>query len=190
MSQKKMVYYIAFPAFMFLLCVFTYQLGFKRGISHSKKEQINKVLDELEKTEIDEDSKLTYYQELHEEKNPIVEQINADQEKKAGPSVSQNTPTPKTTTTVSSAAPNTTKTSNAESTSSTSIQVGAFKDLGKADELIDRLKNSGFDAYTKPVLSKGNELYRVLVKSSKSDVAKTQSKLLNHGYSNTFVVTK
>lgn len=187
-----MVYYIAFPAFTFLLCVFTYQLGFKRGISHSKKEQISKVLDELEKTEIDEDSKLTYYQELHEEKNPIVEQINADQEKKAAPTVSQNAPTAKTTTTVSSAAPTSasTKTSATESASSTSIQVGAFTDLGKADELIDRLKNSGFDAYTKPVLSKGNELYRVLVKSSKSDVAKTQSKLLNHGYSNTFVVTK
>lgn len=189
-----MVYYIAFPAFTFLLCVFTYQLGFKRGISHSKKEQITKVLDELEKTEVDEDSKLTYYQELHEEKNPIVEQINADQEKKAAPAVPQNAPTAKTTTTVSSAAPTTTpastKTPATESASSTSIQVGAFTDLGKADELIDRLKNSGFDAYTKPVLSKGNELYRVLVKSSKSDVAKTQSKLLNHGYSNTFVVTK
>ena len=71
-----------------------------------------------------------------------------------------------------------------------SVQVGAFTDLGKADELTDRLKNSGFDAYTKPVQSKGNELYRVLVKSPKESLTAVQSKLSNQGFHNTFVVTK
>ena len=65
------------PAFMFLLCLFSYKLGFNRGVSHLKKEQISKVLSELEKNE-DEPGKLTYYKELHDDKNPIVTQINAD----------------------------------------------------------------------------------------------------------------
>ena len=84
MTQKKIVYYIAFPVFTALLCLFTYRLGFDRGVSHSKKEQISKVLDELEKSEGD-GSKLTYYEDLHDEKNPIVEQVNSDKLKKSIP---------------------------------------------------------------------------------------------------------
>ena len=113
-SQKNTIYYVAFPVFVILLCFFTYKLGFNRGISYAKKEQISKVLEELEKTE-GEPSKLTYYQDLHSDKNPIVEQIHTDQTKK-------NLPTQTTPSTV----PTLTKEKETTTDSSMSIQVGAF----------------------------------------------------------------
>jgi cell division septation protein DedD len=185
MNSRKTIYYLAFPAFIFLLCLFSYQLGFKRGVSHLKKEQISKVLEELEKTE-DQPGKLTYYQDLHDEKNPIVAQVNADAK-----SADDKKKAIEKTTTVTVIKP----TNDSEPTvivnedMMTAIQVGAFTDLGKADELTDKLKNAGFEAFTKPVQSKGSELFRVLVRSSKNEVEGVQMKLSTQGYKDTFVVT-
>ncbi|MEZ4846992.1 MAG: SPOR domain-containing protein [Bdellovibrionota bacterium] len=187
MNQKRTVYYIAFPVFIFMLCLFSYQLGFKRGVSHLKNEQISRVLEELDKpiTE-NETGKLTYYQELNDNKNPIVAQVKENEKKKAAG----------TTTTVTVIKPETSSTPvqpslvvNADKQMA-AIQVGAFTDLGKADELTDRLKNAGFEAFTKPIQSKGNELFRVLVRSSKSELASTQAKLEGQGYKGTFPVSK
>lgn len=193
MTQRKTIYYLAFPAFIFLLCMFSYQLGYKRALSHTKQEQISKVLDELDKNE-NETSKLTYYQDLHSDKNPIVEQVNANKnEKKAPPITVKPTTTDKgTLTTVTMISPAQTTTNPAPSTEkqSMAIQVGAFTDLGKADELTDRLKNAGFEAYTKPIQSKGNELFRVLVRSSKNEIPNVQAKLDSQGFKGTFAVTK
>lgn len=196
MNQKKTIYYLAFPAFIFLLCLFSYQLGYKRALSHTKQEQISKVLDELDKSE-SETSKLTYYQDLHSDKNPIVEQVNANKnEKKVAPPITvKPTTTDKgTLTTVTTISP-TTSAATANPAPSTekqsmAIQVGAFTDLGKADELTDRLKNAGFEAYTKPIQSKGNELFRVLVRSSKNEIPNVQAKLDSQGFKGTFAVTK
>lgn len=199
MTQKKIVYYVAFPIFMGFLCFFSYQLGFQRGETSYKKEISSKLLGELDKTE-DEGSKLTYYEDLHDEKNPIVEQVTSDQLKKkdanelaSKPAAVKPQPTVTTPTTI---APKPEPSLPAvaskatENSPAVSVQVGAFTDLGKADELTDRLKNSGFDAYTKPVQANGSELFRVLVKSSKSDVTGIQSKLTGQGFKNTFVVSK
>lgn len=190
MNSKKTIYYIAFPIFTFMLCLFSYQLGYKRALTHSKQEQITKVLDELDKSE-SETSKLTYYQELHEDKSPIVEQVHADQNKKVAPPVSIK-PSSGTSTTVTVISPTVEKQDKPEKQDKqmVAVQVGAFTDLGKADELTDRLKNAGFEAYTKPIQSKGNELFRVLVKSSKTEANNVQSKLSDQGYKSTFVVTR
>lgn len=191
MAQKKTIYYIAFPAFIFLLCLFSYQLGFKRGVSHLKKEQISKVLEELEKNE-DEPGKLTYYQELHDGKSPIEKQINADHaqalaKKNAGTVTAPQVIKPSTTSTSQSSPPSLVINSDKQSAA---IQVGAFTDLGKADELTDRLKNAGFEAYTKPIQSKGNELFRVLVKSSRNEISSVQAKLEDQGFKGSFPVSK
>lgn len=185
MSQKKTIYYLAFPAFIFLLCLFSYQLGFKRGVTHLKNEQISKVLEELEKPE--ETGKLTYYQELHDDKNPIVAQVNAD----AKNADAKKKSTDKTTTVTVIKPTNANEpTVIVNEDKLTAIQVGAFTDLGKADELTDKLKNAGFEAFTKPVQSKGSELFRVLVRSSKNEVEGVQMKLSTQGYKDTFVVTR
>jgi len=190
MNKKQTIYYLAFPIFIFVLCMFSYQLGFKRGVSHFKKEQISKVLEEIDQNE-EQTGKLTYYQELHDDKNPIVTQIKADEKKKSEAKMS----TDGKTTTVTVIKP-TDAAASAEPTvvlnedkQMSAIQVGAFTDLGKADELTDKLKNAGFEAFTKPVQSKGNELFRVLVKSSKTEVAGMQAKLADQGYKG-FIVNK
>lgn len=186
MNNKRTIYYIAFPTFIFALCLFSYQLGFKRGVSHLKKEQISKVLEELEKPEA-ETGRLTYYQELHDNKNPIVEQVSADQAKKAAEKNATTKPTTgSSSTTVTTIQPSVVINSDK---SMTAIQVGAFTDLGKADELTDKLKNAGFEAFTKPIQSRGNELFRVLVRSNKTEVASMQQKLADQGYKG-FVVSK
>jgi cell division septation protein DedD len=189
MSQKQIIYYVAFPVFIFTLCIFSYQLGFKRGVSHLKNEQISKVLEELEKTDTEATGKLTYYQELNDKKNPIVEQVNANQNKKTAPTTVVTVIKPAGT---EENQPTTVQPSlvvNADKQMA-AIQVGAFTDLGKADELTDRLKNSGFEAFTKPVQSKGNELFRVLVHSTKNEIASTQAKLEDKGYKGTFPVSR
>jgi cell division septation protein DedD len=187
MNQKKTIYYVAFPVFIFMLCMFSYQLGFKKGVSHHKNEQISKVLDELEKSE-SETGKLTYYQELNDNKNPIVAQVSADQNKKSQPSVSIK-PSVVTSAPATSSDPQPTLVVNADK-QMMAIQVGAFTDLGKADELTDRLKNAGFEAFTKPIQSKGNELFRVLVRSNKNEVSSTQAKLETQGFKGSFPVSR
>ncbi len=188
MTSKKNIYYIAFPIFIFILCLFSYQLGFKRGVSHLKKEQISKVLEELEKTE-QQPGKLTYYQELHDDQNPILTQIKEDEKKKLNNKESKLTTVTVIKPSEDKISPEPTVVIN-EDKQMMAIQVGAFTDLGKADELTDKLKNAGFEAFTKPVQSKGNELFRVLVKSSKHETENLQIKLSDHGYKGTFVVAK
>lgn len=189
MNQKKTIYYIAFPIFTFLLCMFSYQLGYKKALSHTKQEQITKVLDELDKNE-NETSKLTYYKDLHEDKNPIVEQVNANAQKKTNPPVVVKPTTQGTLTTVTVISPSTQSTAPITDKQMMAVQVGAFTDLGKADELTDRLKNAGFEAYTKPIQSKGNELFRVLVKSPKTEISNIQAKLDSQGFKGSFAVAK
>jgi cell division protein FtsN len=186
MNNKRLIYYAAFPGFIFLLCLFTYNLGYKRGVSDTKHEKIAKVMEELENTDMSEGSTLTYYQELHSKKNPLVEQINQDEKNKNAEAKKTTVPTvieKQTVKTEKTPAPKT-------SGSTMAVQVGAFTDLGKADELTDRLKNSGFDAFTKSVQSKGMELFRVLVSADSAQTSDVQSKLSAQGYKNTFVVTK
>ena len=69
------------------------------------------------------------------------------------------------------------------------VQVSAFKDVGKAHELVDDLKNHGFHAFSTSGSTNGNDWYRVYVGpfESKDKADQMVSSLGGEGYKSGFV---
>jgi cell division septation protein DedD len=71
------------------------------------------------------------------------------------------------------------------------LQISAFRDVGKAHELIDSLKNQGYPAFTRTGSGHEDEWHRVFVGpfASKERAEKTSTELVAKGFKEGFVTT-
>ncbi len=171
-NRSRLIYYVGFPALMIVLCGFSYYLGFNRGAQSIKTSKTQNPTPSEGVHEPTED--LTFFKTLKED-------VPASNPKKE---VAEK-PTPKV-----SAAPKTKPAPKAvASKGDFVIQVSAFKDIGRAHELIDVLKNKGFQAFGQHRRRGTQEFYRVYVGPflAKTDAEKEGRRLSSAGFPDHFL---
>ena len=177
MSQKeRTIYLTAFPLVTILLCALAYWTGWKKGNQARIAETTPAPREVVIPKEHETAENLTFFKDLRERDEPAL-----------NPSPAK----PKT------VAENGTKKSPApppieepeQTRSGFVVQVSAFKDVGKAHELIDDLKNRGYPAFSLPGAAEGTGWHRVYVGpyADKSKAEASFESLKNDGYGAGFV---
>ena len=156
MNRSRMVYYLGFPLVTFLLCGFSYYLGWTRGkqalrgITEAQVAPIPSTSPEAH--EVAEE--LTFFRTLREPEDTAAHAVKGpagERPAKAG------TRLPKDLEEAEGTA------SPAGKGGTIAIQVSAFRDIGRAHELISELKNRGFPAFTPKQSRNKDSWYRVFV---------------------------
>jgi len=173
MIRPRLAYSIGFPLVTFTLCGFSYYLGFTRGKQAASvtkaPEESPPISDESHET----GQELTFFKTLKEEgETPPLESKPIEPKpmdaSKAAPK---------------KAAP----VAKATADRGHYIQISAFKDIGKAHELIDEIKVLGF-----PAIQKGSAgWHRVYVGpyESKARAEVAMAELAQKGFQKGFVTT-
>jgi hypothetical protein len=169
MNRDRLIYYVAFPLVVAALCAFSYYLGWNRGRQPPPSGGTDTEASAPEPHEIG--GELTFFKTLkakeepQQETTPSIERLRkAEERAEVEPS----------------------------SDGSSVVQVSAFRDIGKAHELVDDLKNRGFTAFTKPSPSgSGERWYRVYVGPfpGKEESSNAQQDLAEKGFGRGFLTT-
>jgi cell division septation protein DedD len=173
MQRERWVYYIAFPAVTFGLCGFSYYLGFSRGM-HQGREAFTQTQNEqlLMPHEVKQD--LTFFDKLREDQKPIDVELKRKtrsnvvkaEPKEAIPAIPLDVPkTPKEPIeqVVSDSKKRAAHPAIKSSSDKMVVQISSFRDLGRAHELTDTLKNKGYPAFVHSVNRGPVSWYRVYV---------------------------
>ncbi len=157
MKRSKWIYYVGFPVATFGLCLFAYYLGWQRGKQWREVSSSQKPVESLLK-EHESAQELTFFKTLKDE--PSVKPIeDAEPAKTPSPTKVVSTPAPKALLATEPAA----VTAAPKNKKGYVIQISAFRDIGKAHELADQIKNDGYPAFTKTTKEMGGALHRVYV---------------------------
>ncbi len=174
MNNNRLIYYAGFPIVVISLCVFSYYLGLSRGrqlavpeLAEVEEVQTPAVETPGVPTPIEGGGDLTFFKKLQED-SPAED---------LGPSAAPSTK------------PGSVSAEVAAQRGSVVIQVSAFKDVGRAHELIDLLKNQGFPAFARAGRSGAAEFHRVFVGPyrTRDEGEAASAKLAKVGYSKTFL---
>ncbi|MEZ4704296.1 MAG: SPOR domain-containing protein [Bdellovibrionota bacterium] len=206
--EKKYLYYIGVPALSVAMCGVSFYLGQERGKQLANIEKLKDAFDVFDSQMAPaEDTELTFYETLHSDQKPDQiakligqstseknSQSNKNQEANestlpvASKGSRESVPVSKPATTVSRAESTQREDSKSSNSDQWIIQMGAFKDIGKAHELTDRLKNMGFDTVTDTSSSASGQLFKVVVRAKNKDDAQTLlTKLQKDGFGQAFV---
>lgn len=174
MKLNRYSYYVGVPLVTFGLCAFSYYLGYQRGAQPEQQKGDSPTIAKKPLHDTSED--LTFFKVLKEK--PVKKSVKKSDKKKKVSKVSK---VKKVTASK--------KSDPSKVLFKLSIQVSAFKDIGKAHELIDALKNKGYPAYTETKLSSGFEWHRVFVGPYPTRVQadRVATKLSNNGFKGGFV---
>ncbi|MFH1262295.1 MAG: SPOR domain-containing protein [Pseudomonadota bacterium] len=160
MDRNRWVYYVGFPLVVAVLCAFSYYLGLTRG------KQVPSTSPRVgggsaETVPHEIGTDLTFFKTLKGE-DPEPTKIKKAEEQ-AEREVGKG---------------------------SIAVQVSAFRDIGKAHEMVSELENRGYSAFTRsPREGKGDGFYRVYVGPfvSKSDADSALAELAGKGFNQGFV---
>lgn len=205
MTNEKNLYYVGIPVLSIAMCVGSFYLGQQRGRQQAQIEKLKNAFEEFDVMEHpDVETELTFYEKLHEEKkepkSESVQKVSAEDSKTVKGSSQVLPPAslgsrevaahePKKTSDKPEKKPEPKK--NESENDEWMVQMGAFKDLGKAHELTDQLKNMGYDTVTDAAVSSGKQLFKVQIKAKNHEDAKTLlSRLQKNGFDQAFVKRK
>ncbi len=143
MTRTRIIYLIAFPVVAFGLCVVSYFMGYTRGKQAATLGPMGGA-ETIVPAEHESSGELTFFKTLRDAKTPPE-----------GMTTPEKVPSPEV-----KAPP---RVASAEETLSGTyaVQVSAFKDVGKAHELVDNLKNRGHASFVISGKTKRQEWHRV-----------------------------
>ncbi len=177
MDSYRSIYYIGFPTVTAFLCGFSYYIGYSRGKQSSSIPvpimMSSPVIPNVEQSDSDKTSaQFTFYKTLKEQGTslPVPKEENSQGAKKEVALVEDET----------------SKAHDAD----TVVQVSAFKDIGKAHEMIDNLKNLGYEAFTQLKSPKFNDgWHRVFVGpyDTHEKASEVANELADKGFTQGFV---
>lgn len=168
MDRDRVVYYIAFPLVTALLCAFSYYLGLRRGEQKTVEVATH---EEPKEVKLSKPKDFTFYETLR----------GADQ---TSPSKSKTAKQEKESTALAPIV-----TEQKKSRGTLAVQISAFRDVGKAHELIDNLKNRGYEAFLNSGWLKKDGWHRVYVGpyGSKTTADEASISLERDGFGRGFV---
>lgn len=173
MSRTRWIYLVGFPLVVFGLCAFSYYLGLERGrqTQPSVSEESPEGSPSPSSGTHESAEDLTFFKTL----------------KEGGETPSAR---PKTESSAAKLAEKIEKTAEAkDEAGSIVVQVSAFRDVGKAHEMVDDLKNRGYTAFTHSDRKVTDGWYRVFVGPypSKEKAGNVLEELVEKGFSKGFV---
>jgi cell division septation protein DedD len=166
-ERNRLIYYVGFPLAVAALCGFSYFLGLSRG------KQVGPtpapVVEEAGKAVPHEiGSELTFFKTLKADEGGAPKSSTPLERIRKAEEVAE----------------------KQVGKGSIGVQVSAFRDIGKAHELVSELENRGFTAFVRsPKEGKGDGWYRVYVGpfSSKQDAGGALGELASKGFGSGFV---
>ncbi|MFH1018870.1 MAG: SPOR domain-containing protein [Pseudomonadota bacterium] len=172
MTRSRFIYVLAFPVVAFALCVLSYFMGYNRG-KQAATVSARTAVENLVPADHESSGELTFFKTLRDQKPPAE-----------GAVAPRRTPSPE-------AKPLRLASAEESSSGSFGVQISAFKDIGKAHELVDDLKTRGHSAYVVSGKTKGKEWHRVYVGPfpSKEKAQAALQELEKDGFHNGFVTT-
>lgn len=183
MSRSRTIYYVFFPCVTAGLCAFSYYLGLHRGKQVAL--DVPSVIDSIpgQETPHPPQEELTFFKTLNEKEAPLV-LADVTPEAPVSP--------PSRPSGVLKTAKKGGGFAKKGEEGSVVIQMSAFRDIGKADELTDSLRNRGFSAYTETTRKGGVSWHRVFVGPFKTrpDADGVSSQLVEKGFPSGFVTNR
>ncbi|HMQ11587.1 MAG TPA: SPOR domain-containing protein [Oligoflexia bacterium] len=187
-TNKQKVYYIGFPLFVFFLCFISYKIGYQKGIYKvTYNESLETIVD---RKVIKRPEKLIFYDELNKELDDKVDSESESLLVKKTPKVVE---TPKEETPVvrqdELQSKSTLDSSKTTFPDSLVIQLSAFKDKDKAQELVNSLQSKGFLAFL--ISQEGDQIWhRVFVGPYDNRIKANEGiqKLEQNGFGRGFIV--
>ena len=172
MNKGKLIYYVTFPLLVAVLCAFSYYLGWTRG----KQQGVVESAPELVKKSSEPHppvGELTFFKTLRSTEPTPVAKIVTPKPKPAEKSIKDPDEVEK----------------ELARKGEIAVQVSAFRDIGKAHELVDELKNKGYPAFTGSEKNPDGGWFRVYVGpyQTKEEASSASSELENKGYQKGFV---
>jgi cell division septation protein DedD len=175
MNRDRIVYYVAFPLLVVALCAFSYYLGLSRGRQVASAPEVAKAV-EGQTAPHEIGGELTFFKTLKAKDD--TETAGTAKPENPGP------PSEKLLKAEERAE------IDAGGNGSSVVQVSAFRDIWKAHEMVDDLKNRGFRAFTKSSpAERGERWYRVYVGPfvSKEDASGALKDLSDKGFGGGFL---
>jgi cell division septation protein DedD len=171
-TRNRLIYMVAFPAVALGLCLLAYFMGYSRG-KQAALLAPSAPQEALVPAEHEASGDLTFFKTLRE----------PGRTDDAAPAPA-GTPMPPL-------KPLHLASADEIPSGSFAVQVSAFKDIGKAHELADNLKNKGHSAYVISGKTKGQEWHRVYVGpyASKEKAQEAMETLQKDGFHQGFVTT-